>query len=164
MKQWKADFFLGCAIGSGAGGGFAAAKTVNIGLNRSALVIITAGNIVFINKIMQNSIDSLGHILFRSEHRWEDPNITNPPTITNHPTKNSNAKVSLNGPVYTRGRFSVAVLPISAGSCNAAPPPPPKGALRTCVTRSSSLERAHTFASFAGTLSKLDKTSGLSSL
>ena len=80
----------------------------NIGLNRTALVIITAGNIVFINKIIQNSVDSLGHILFRSEHRWEDPNITNPPTLTNHPTKNSNAKVIPNGPVYTRGGFTSA--------------------------------------------------------
>ena len=84
-------------------------SSFNIGLNRTALVIITAGNIVFINKIMQNSIESLGHILFRSAHKWEDPNMTNPPTITNHPTKNSDAKVVPNGPVYTRGGVTKCV-------------------------------------------------------
>ena len=64
----------------------------NITFNRTPLVMVTVGNTIF-NKIMPKGIDSLGHILFRSEHRWEDPHRTNHPTTTNHPTKNNNAKV-----------------------------------------------------------------------
>ena len=41
----------------------------NIRLNRTAIVLITAGHIIFINKIMQNSIDFLSHTLFRREHK-----------------------------------------------------------------------------------------------
>ena len=43
----------------------------NLGPSRTAIVLITARHIVSINKIMQNSIDFLNHILFGREHKWE---------------------------------------------------------------------------------------------
>ena len=42
----------------------------NIGVNRTAIVLITAGNIIFINKIMRNGIDFLSRILFGRERKW----------------------------------------------------------------------------------------------
>ena len=42
----------------------------NIKLNRNALVLITAGTIIFVNKIMQNSIDFPSHTLFGREYNW----------------------------------------------------------------------------------------------
>ena len=47
----------------------------NIRPNRTALVLITTGHIVFINKIMQNSNDFLSHlVLFGRKHKWGECN------------------------------------------------------------------------------------------
>ena len=47
---------------------------LNVRLHRTAIILTTARNIVFINKVVQNNIDFLSHILFGREHTWVQDN------------------------------------------------------------------------------------------
>ena len=90
----------------------------NIGVNRTAVIIITARNIVFIDKIMQNSIDSLSHLLFGRGLRWGHrntrfllqftvgPKYNEPPHYEPRDKKHHRKSYTERSNVYEGGGFS----------------------------------------------------------